>query len=201
MNGKESSWLGGHRRLVVSVVCLLVLAGGLAVTFAPGVVAPPWSRLNNIEQGIDLYSGRIRVTRHFLYLQVSREVCETPLSKALAGTDYRQKGGKWVKANVSQPGASNSLHIPYPGAFAHTGFLTRLWQTGNFDEGARAKTAAQLLRVWRERRGRGAAEEYCDALLECVVSRDPHRPTSADEIPDDLPARIPALSGEEEARR
>ena len=162
----------------------------------PGLVAP-WSRLNNEEQELDLLSGRARFSRYFLYCQVRRDVHETPLSEALGAGGEPAGGERWVKVNVFQPGVSNSPHFYYHGAFFQIGQLGKYWQTGRFDRGARAKTARQLLRVWRDGGSYHAAEPYFEHLLEWIVSRDGDQPTTSQDIPDDLADRSLAAFAEE----
>ena len=182
--------------ICAAVVVALVVA---VAAFIPGYVAP-WSRLNNDEQELDLFSGRARFSRHFLYCRVGRELRETPLSEALAAGGGPERGEKWVKVNVFQTGASNSPHFYYHGAYFQIGQLAKFWEAGNLDPTARAKTARQLLRVWREGGSYWAADAYFDHLLECILARDPDQTTTADDIPNDLADKSLAAYAQERAQ-
>ena len=65
-----------------------------------------------------------------------------------------------------------------------------------FDQQARAKTARQLLQVWRDGGNYFAARPYFDLLYEEVVSRVAGRPITPEDLPDDLAERaLAARSG------
>jgi hypothetical protein len=181
------TWLRIHRRLAL-IACAVLAGAAVVVIFAPGLIAP-WSRLNNEEQELDLLSGRARFTRYFFYCQISQEVRETPLSEALDSSDKNDGKEQWVKVNVFQPGVSNSPHFIYHGAFVQTGQLAKYWETGNFTPSARAKSARQLLKVWRDGGSYHAANPYFENLVELIVERNSDEPITVDEIPDDLGGR------------
>ncbi len=150
---------------------------------------------------MDLFSGRTRLTRYFLYCQVGREICETPLSEALAEGQDQERGEEWVKVNVSQPGNPDSPYIVYHEVQREMLILAVLWKLGNLDQEARAKTARQQLRVWREGGFDSAVRPYCDHLAELIDARDSDQPITADDIPDDLADRSPAAFAEEQSKQ
>ena len=183
-------------RLAVAVI----LAAAGVIAFLPGRVAP-WSRLNNTEEQLDLFSGRVRVCRHYRYWPVNQEICETPLSEALTARQGPKRGEKWVKVNVCRPGVvSISPHVSYDRAFYQMAELAGCWETGNFDRNARAKTGQQLLRVWRDGGSYHCARPYLEHLRNWVATKDPDQPTTADDIPNDLADRSLAAYAEERAQ-
>lgn len=188
MASHQKSRLRRRRRLVIGIGVAAVLAAAAVITFMPGLVAP-WSRLNNEEEELDLFSGRARFTRYFLYCRIRQDVRGTPLSEALAAGGGPGSGERWVKVNVFQPGVSNSPHFIYHGAFFQIGELARYWETGNFDRKARAKTARQLLRVWRDGGSYHAARPYFEHLVEWIAVRDSDQPATGNDIPNDLADR------------
>jgi hypothetical protein len=166
--------------------------------FAPGLIAP-WSRLNNEEQELDLSSGRARFTRYFLYCQISQNVRDTPLSEVLSSASGGHEEEDWVTVNIFQPGVSNSPHCFFHGAFFQIGQMAKYWEIGNFTPEARAKSARQLLKVWRDGGSYLAARPYFDSLMESIVARSSDQPTTVDDISDDLADRILAAYAKERA--
>ncbi|NLF30040.1 MAG: hypothetical protein GX591_04035 [Planctomycetes bacterium] len=165
-------------------MCTLFIGAAAIVVFAPGLIAP-WSRLNNEEQELDLSSGRARFTRYVLYCQVSQEVRNTAISKALGSSRGSEGDEGWVMVNIFQPGVSHSPHFLYHGAFSQITGLEIHWDMADFTQDARAETARQLLKVWRDGGSDSAADRYLDNLAGTVVW-DSGQPTTADAIPDDL---------------
>ena len=182
----ENSWFGRHRRFVVILAITVILVAAGIICFMPGLVAP-WSRLNNEEQEIDLYSGRARVRRYFLYYQVRQDLRETPLSQAIASDGPSGTSEQWVKVNIFQPGVRHSPHFIYHGAFAQANQLAILWVLYKCDPKARAKTSRQLLLVWRESGSYLAGDDYLRHLREALPDEeDGGQVISADKIPDDI---------------
>lgn len=201
MAGERTTWLSRHRHLLVVIACALFAGAAAVVIFAPGLIAP-WSRLNNEEQELDLLSGRARFTRYFFYCKISQEVRETPLSEVLDSSHNNNGTERWVKVNVFQPGGSHSPHFIYHGAFAQTRQLANYWEIDNFTPSARAKSARQLLKVWRDGGSYHAADSYFENLVELIIARNSDEPIRADGIPDDLgdtrlPKTKPCKSGHE----
>jgi hypothetical protein len=196
--GVESKcWLGRHRKLVACLAVTVVIVVAAVVVFMPGLVAP-WSRLNNEEQEIDLYSGRARITRHFLWRRVRQDVRDTPVSEAIAANGGASDAEKWVMVNIFQPDVSNSPHFVYHGALSQANWMLLLWEMHKCDSHARAKTARQLLRVWREGESYHAAYDYFDLLERALgAGRKRDEVVTAEEIPEDLVERTLAKRAEE----
>lgn len=164
-------------RIVIGLLAVIVVL----VVFLPSLVAP-WSRLNNTEGELDLFSGRMRTTRYFLWIQIAREIDETPVSKAL-GRDANDQE-RWVRTHVFQPFRRVSpqyIHGSSPAAINH---LARIWDVQKFTPEAREKTARQLLRMLRKP-GARAVEPWFEALDELSAGHSPDVPVTAEEIPQD----------------
>lgn len=184
MTNTETSWFQRHRRLIgIGIIVVLGVAGFI---FIAGLA--PWSRLNNEEQELDLYSGRARFTRYFMCCQIKQEIRETPLSEVL-GISTPTNEEKWVYVNIFQPGISISPHCIYHGAFFQIDKLGKWWSVGNLDQSAQMKTSRQLLQVWREGGSYFAADHYFNILEEWIIDRNSDQPITAADIPDDLATR------------
>lgn len=199
MTSSDSSWFKRHRLFVIVLSALVVPAVAYIIAAMIGLIAP-WSRMNNTEQELDLFSGRARTTRYFFHCRISQETLDTPISKALASTSGGESKEKWVFVNIFQPGISNSPHFKYHGAFFQTNRLTKWWEMGNFNAEARAKTARQLLRVWRDGGSYQAADHYFEQLSDWLIDNESNHPLTADKIPDDLVDRSLAAYAKECAR-
>jgi len=114
MDSGDASWLRRRRQPIAALG--LVVLGALAYVVTV-LVMNPWSRLYNAEQELDLSSGRARFTRHVLYFQAGRDVRDTPLSLALAGSCEEAGEEEWVKVNIFGLGTHASPHYTYHGAF------------------------------------------------------------------------------------
>jgi hypothetical protein len=182
---------------IVPISAALVLAGAaVVVVFLPGLVAP-WSRLNNEEHELDLCCGRVRVTRHFLWVQVGQEMLETPLSQALAG-ESAGGGPQWVRVNTFQPWVRTSPNYLYHGAVWYANATRIHWDMYKCDPAARAKISRQLLRVLREAGSDSAGSDYLRLLDESLHPREGSgRATAAGDIPDDLVDRALALRAQQ----
>lgn len=195
MDDEAGSWLGRHRKLIIFVAIVVVAA----IVFMPGLLG---SRLNNEEQEIDLWSGRARFTRHFLFCQVRREVRPTALSETIALDGRAVTKEQWVRVVVKEMGLGKNCHFRYHGAFAEANGLARLWEFYEFDTEARAKSAKQLLRAMREGGSYFVGSDYM-RLLQETLGHDPveGRTIAASEIPDDLVDRTLAKRAEEMRQR
>ena len=190
METEAKSWAGRYRRLLIRLTVAVLLVAVVVVVFVPSLVAP-WSRLHNEEQEIDLYSGRARVTRYFLYRQVGQDVHETPLSEAIAKNGRPDSGEKWVMVNIFQPGVRHSPHFRYHGAFGEANTLAKLWESYDCDAEARAKSGRQLLRAMREGGSYFVGGDYLHLLRETLGPDPVEGPAvAASRIPDDLVDRV-----------
>ena len=196
MASYDQSWLQRRRRLF-SLLGLLLL--GAVICCVIESYRDPWSRLYNEKQELDLYSGRARITWHRLYLQTGQEIRETPLSESLGSGGEHASDEKWVTVNVFGFGGGISPHFAYHGALADIDTLAKYWEMYNFDEAARAKTARQLLKVFRHGESYFADREFFRWLVEWSTSRPFGQPTTAKDDPDDLLERC--LSTREEASK
>ncbi|MGC9453636.1 MAG: hypothetical protein ACP5HU_02120 [Phycisphaerae bacterium] len=190
MSTDYPSWWEIHRRRIIKWAVVLFLLLVLVLAFMPGLIAP-WSRINNEEHEIDLFSGQARVTRYILYLQVSQKVRETPLSEAIGADENPPEKRQWVKVSIFQPFMRRSPHFTYRGAFAQARRMESSWETGEFTPEARAKSARQLLRLWREGGSCRAADPHLQHLRDLAEQAERRRkPVRADDIPDDLVDKI-----------
>ncbi len=145
------------------------------------------SRLNNKEIEMDLNSGRVRHTKHFLFAQSSRRVSETAVSSVLPAKD-RLPGEEWVTICDFAGGSGVSPHFVYHSALAQVNMLQRCWNASDVTHAARAKTAGQLLYVLREGGQDSPANRYLDLLWkECSKLELRGCAINADDIPNDLP--------------
>ncbi|MBI5723004.1 MAG: hypothetical protein HZA50_03520 [Planctomycetes bacterium] len=181
-----TSWFRRHRRpfIVFALILLCAVIYCVIVSFIN-----PWSRLYNEEQELDLYSGKARFTHHVLYFQTRQDVSETVLSHATSQGGDQPTNEKWVKVNVFGFGFRQSPHFIYHGAFGQIAELEKYWDLGNFDVASRAKTARQLLMVWREGGCYSAAREYFELLMKGIRSRPDGQPTTVGDVSDDLADR------------
>jgi hypothetical protein len=139
--------------------------------------------MNNTERELDLFSGRVRTTRYFMWMHVGRHVEQTPVSKALGDDANRQE--RWVRTATFQPFHRVSpqyIHGRDPVAINH---LASIWENHGFTPGARQKTARQLLRLLRGANV-SAAKTWLDGLYELSENRCPDQPVTAADIPDVL---------------
>ncbi|MFW6066076.1 MAG: hypothetical protein ACOC9S_04585 [Planctomycetota bacterium] len=189
MSTDYPSWWEIHRRRIIKWGIVLFVLVAFVLGFMPWLIAP-WSRINNEEHEIDLYTGQARFTRHILYLQVGREVKETPLSEAIGADENPPQQRQWVKVNIFQPFMRRSPYFTHHGAFGMARYLEDLWVRGDFTPEARAKSARQLLRLWREG-GASADRPYTQYIWDLAEEAERRRKSvRADVIPDELVDRI-----------
>jgi hypothetical protein len=192
MSETELTFYERHHTAVRVVIALLA-AAVVVVVFLPSLIAP-WSRLNNTEEEMDLYSGRVRTTRYFLWMQIARKIDETPMSKALGDDANPQE--RWVRTATFQPFRHVSpqyVHSRAPCAIVR---LAAIWKKHGFTAEARGKTARQLLRVLR-RPNVSAVGRWFDALQEISDGRSPDVPVEAEDIPDDLDEKALAAEADD----
>lgn len=189
MSTDYPSWWEIHRRRIIKWGIVLFLLVAFVLAFMPWLIAP-WSRINNEEHEIDLYTGQARITWYILYFQVGREVKETPLSEAIGANENPPQQRQWVKVNIFQPFMRRSPHFRHHGAFGMARHLEAFWEMGDFTPEARAKSARQLLRLWREG-GTSADRPYTQYIWDLAEQAERRRKSvRADDIPDDLVDKI-----------
>ena len=157
----------------------------VVVTFFPGIFFP-WSRLNNREEDIELHSGRLRVTYHFLHIPYKRAFSDTPFSLVLSGAGTpEEKDEMWGRVNTFSPGMRNSPYHAYHGAFSQMRMMETTWEFGSFSPEARVKSARQILQAYRENGSRFGGDPIADALWKMAMEAlDAGRTVEVADIPD-----------------
>ncbi len=190
LDDSGGSWLRRHRKFVI----FAAVVAAVAVVFMPQVFG---SRINNEECEMDLWSGRERITRHFLFCQVRQELKQTPFSDAIARTGPAATEERWVTTFVTEMGIGKLASSIWMWAPVRARDLERLWTMAKFDPEAQGKSARQLLWAMREGGSSYPSRDYMDLLRETLGPGTlESRTTAANQIPDDLADRALARRAE-----
>jgi hypothetical protein len=165
-------------------VGLVVLACILLLLF--NIV--PWARIDSVQQEVDINTGRLRTTRHFLGT-VRVRVEDSPLTQALTGEDLRGVQPDWQLVTIFCPSFDRqSPHHRYFGAATQIFALQDLWASASFAPAAKREIARQLLKLWQTSGDYHSARGYMFNLYDCACV-----PRGAGTIQlTDLPATRPS---------
>ena len=132
---------------------------------------------------MDIRSGRIRYTRYVAFLQISKRIDESVLSRALLPEDLRKTQPDWRRTLTLAPGIHHSPHYIFHSAFSQIRELETIWRMGEFTPAARSLSARRLLEVWQQGQSDGAASSYLKAIAEIANrARDEKKSTDLKEL-------------------
>ncbi len=157
-----------HKVFIRAAIILLIAA--LAESFVLPLFLP-WSEWNCRHQEIDLSSGRKRFTHYRFHLKISERVEETEISQALPPHLLRNNEPDWKKVNTFSPGSHHSPHYIYHSAYAQLRNLTDWWEMSEVPSIIKAKTAQDLLAIWKYSGSDDLAKDYLRGLYSLFENR------------------------------
>jgi hypothetical protein len=162
----------------ISVLVLIAFIGILPRFF-------PWTPVNCWTYEVDIYTGRIRYTRYFCFIQVKRYIVESAISQALRAEDYIPNGPEWHAVLTLSPGIHNSPHYVFHSAMNDIKRLEGTWQCGRFTFEARRQSAKRIITLWQESKNDSKAGKYIFDLEELALENsDKNKTTSEQELLD-----------------
>ncbi len=154
----------GRRPILRFVLMVIAVPPSLLTLSLFGLF--PWSGLNSWRYDIDINSGRIRYTRHLLWMEVTSFVRDSVLTKALSPEDLSGRTADWMPVTTLSPGQHHSPHHRFHGAIFQIRELESCWETGKMTPAARRVMARQVLHLWREWGNYHPAGDYIEATWE-----------------------------------
>ncbi len=124
----------------------------------------PWSELNCRHQDVDINSGKLKFSRYIFFIMISEKVEDSELSKVLRKSGHEFALPEWYKVNTLSPGLHNSPHYFFHGAINQIRMLSLWWELEDVPEAIQAKTAADVLALWKFSGGDSLAKYYIDGL-------------------------------------
>jgi hypothetical protein len=150
------------RQVAKRVVLVVIVLLSLVVLVAP--VLGPWTHMNCRHRDVDINTGRLRVSRYLGYWRVSETVQDSPLSRVVLSEAASAITPDWRHVNTSSPLVRHSPHYAFRGAAAQIHMLAGLWESYEFSQKMRKKTAWIVLCLWEHDEGDSLAEDYIDTL-------------------------------------
>lgn len=131
----------------------------------------PWSPINCERQDIDIQTGRVRYTRYFLFMQLSRRVQDSSITATLDPQSLRDQP-EWRRVNTFSPGVRHSPHYAFHGAFFQVRQLELIWKVGKFSDAAKRASAQRILDLWQQAGSDEAAKAYILALSDIAFEKE-----------------------------
>ena len=151
---------------------LLLVAAPILLLIASELGFFPWSGINCTTQEVDIYSGRIRHSRHLLFIPVERRVEDSTLTKALLPEDTATVRAEWYTALTFSPGLRYSPHYIFHSAIHQMRQLEGAWELAQFTPAARRASAKCVLQLWQQSGGDDGASDYLRAVSELSLADD-----------------------------
>jgi hypothetical protein len=169
---QKVKWCGG--------LLLLLLCASLCLS-SMGFF--PWSRLNCWQYDVDIQSGRMRCTRHLLFLPIKQSVEDSALSKLIESADVKPSPD-WHSVMTLSPNVHHSPHYAFHGAMSQFGQLERVWNMGGFTPEVRKAAAKAVLELWQKNGSYFEATRYLNAVVElAAASTDKHEKIEVSRLP------------------
>ncbi len=111
-----------------------------------------WTGINCLDEEINIQTGKARYTRKFWFVPLYIKTKDTAFSLALEGEEInapsREKSG-WQMVNTLSPGAGNSIHYVFHGAFYDARILEKLRDEYGLSPSEIKDLARQTLISWQ----------------------------------------------------
>lgn len=151
-----------HRRrwilaiIGVPVIVLLVLMSGLV----------GWSDLNSVHYDVDISTGRIRRTRYLFYCNISENIEDSVITKALPPDRLSIAQPEWHRVNTFCGVSRVSPHHGFHGTLGDLRMLAEAQSWISFTDEAKQQVAERVLQLWRSSNRDYDAGEYIMAVYQ-----------------------------------
>lgn len=147
----------------------------IAVTLFVIVVLliPTWSKLYCRHEDINIKTGQSRITRFLCSFQMSQQINDTPLSRALQGETIDVADIQaWHRVNTFYWGRKYSPHYIFHGAFGQAKELELILDMLNASDVQRKNATIGLLSTWQKSGNDSKAETFLNELQKQLEQGD-----------------------------